>query len=131
MTEVKHSNRLSRTNVRKYPFVGVSPSNTSRQADDFQKKVAEEIAQMRRNELMVDAPKDFDEVNFHDHIIPEPDDSQPLTVEPPLTLSKICSKLTAVERLWLARMVKAHGKELVLARWPAYEIHINYVRYLR
>jgi hypothetical protein len=130
MTKVKHSNRLLRTNVRKYPF-GVSPSDTSRRAEDFQKNVAEDIAQMRRNELVVDAPNHFDNVDLQDHMTRDPDDSQLLTVEPPLTLSKICSKLTAVERLWLARMVKAHGKELVLARWPAYEIHINYVRYLR
>lgn len=86
---------------------------------------------MRRNDLAVDVPKDFDNVDLHDHTITEPDDSQLLTVEPPLTLSTICSKLTAVERLWVARMVKAHGKEVVLARWPAYEVHINYVRYLR
>jgi hypothetical protein len=39
--------------------------------------------------------------------------------------------LTSVERLWMARIVRAHGKEVVLARWPVYEIHINYVRYLR
>ncbi|MFY4730906.1 hypothetical protein, partial [Nitrospira sp. BLG_2] len=71
------------------------------------------------------------DVDLQDHILREPDDSQPLTVEPPLTLSEIFSKLTAVERLWLARMVESHGKELVLARWPAYEVHINYVRYLR
>ncbi|MGZ8385418.1 MAG: hypothetical protein ACXWWI_05580 [Nitrospira sp.] len=92
----------------------MSPSNTSRQAEDFQKKVAEEIAQMLRNELTVDAPKDFGDVDLQDGLIRELDDSQPITVEPPLTLSKIFSKLTALERLWLARRVKSHGKELVL-----------------
>ncbi len=131
MIKVKQSNGFSRTSAPKYPRIGVSSANISYRSEDFQKKVAEEIAHMRRNDLPVDESKDFDDVHFHDHIILEPDDSQPLTVEPPLTLSKICSQLTAVERLWLARMVKAHGKELVLARWPAYEIHINYVRYLR
>ncbi|MBX3332067.1 MAG: hypothetical protein KF722_16805 [Nitrospira sp.] len=131
MAKVNYSDGLSRTNVLKYPFRGVSPSNTSRQTEDFQKKVAEEVAQMGRNELAVDVSKDFDGVDLQDHIIREPDDSQLLTVEPPLTLSKIYSKLTAVERLWVARVVKAHGKEVVLARWPAYEVHINYVRYLR
>lgn len=127
MNKANHSNRLSRI---KYPFLGVSHSNTPREGEDFRKKVAEAIAEMLRNELAVDVPYDFDDVDLQDSIIREPDDSQPLTVEPPLTLSKICSKLTAVERLWLARMVKAHGKELVLARWPAYEVQINYVRNL-
>lgn len=131
MAKANYPNGLSRTSEHNYSFFGVSPSNTSRQAEDFQKKVAEEIAQMLGNELAVDAPKDFDDVDLQDHILREPDDSQPLTVEPPLTLSEIFSKLTAVERLWLARMVESHGKELVLARWPAYEVHINYVRYLR
>ncbi len=128
MNKVNHSDTVSRTSVH---TSGVSLSNTSLQAEDFQRKVTEEIAQMRRNEFAADVPKDFDGVYFQDHIISEPDDSQPLTVEPPLTLSKIYSQLTAVERLWLARMVKAHGKKLVLARWPAYEVHINYVRCLR
>lgn len=127
MAKVNYSDRLSRTSVHQYPFRGVSPSNTSRQTEDFQKKVAEEVAQMGRNELAVGVSKDFDDVDLQDHMIR---DSQPLTIELPLTLSKIYSKLTAVERLWLARIVKAHGQELVLARWPAYEIHINYVRYL-
>ena len=86
---------------------------------------------MRRNEFELDVSKDVDDMDLQDHMITEPDDFQPLTVEQPLTLSKIFSKLTALEQLWLARMVKSHGKELVLARWPAYEIHINYVRYLR
>ncbi len=127
MAKANHSNQLSRIN---YPFLGVSLSNTPREGEDFRKKVAAEIAEMLRNELAVDVPYDFDDVDLQDPTIREPDDSQPLTVEPPLTLSKICSKLTAVERLWLARMVKAHGKELVLARWPAYEVQINYVRSL-
>ncbi|MDC8450012.1 MAG: hypothetical protein LV473_16875 [Nitrospira sp.] len=130
MTKTNQSNGFSRTSIHKYPFLRVPPSNTSCEAKDFQEKVAEEVVEMCRNELAVDVPQDFDDVDFHDHIIREPDDSQLLTVEPPLTLSKICSKLTAIERLWLARMVKTHGKELVLARWPAYEVHINYVRYL-
>lgn len=86
---------------------------------------------MHRNELAVDEQQDCDDMDLHDHRIREADDAQLLTVEPPLTLSKISSKLTTVEQLWLARMVKAHGKEVVLARWPAYEVHINYVRYLR
>lgn len=130
MTKVNYSNMLP-TSLDKYPFLEVSPSNTSRQAEDFQKKVAEEIVQMLRNELTVDAPKDFGDVDLQDGLIRELDDSQPITIEPPLTLSKIFSKLTALERLWLARRVKSHGKELVLARWPAYELHLNYVRYLR
>lgn len=125
------SNRLSGTSVQNSRFVGVSLSNTSFQAEDFQMKIAEEIAHVHGNELTMDVPKDVDDMDFHDQICSAPDDSQLLTVEPPLTLSKICSKLTALERLWLARMVKAHGKELVLARWPAYEVQINYVRYLR
>ena len=120
MAKPNYPNELSLTSERNPSF---QASNTAWQAEDFQKKVTEEIAQMRRNEL--------DGVDLQDHIITEPDDSQPLTVEPPLTLSKIFPKLTPVEQLWLARMVKSHGKELVLARWPAYEIHINYVRYLR
>lgn len=122
--------KVSYSNINKSPSLEASPSNASRQAD-FQKKIAEGIAQMLPNELALDAPKDSDDVNLREGVVGEPDDSQPLTVEPPLTLSKIFSKLTAVERLWVARMVKSHGKELVLARWPAYEIHINYVRYLR
>lgn len=122
--------KVSYSNIDKYPSLEASPSNASRQAD-FQKKIAEVIAQMLPKELALDAPKDSDDVNLREGVVGEPDDSQPLTVEPPLTLSKIFSKLTAVERLWVARMVKSHGKELVLARWPAYEIHINYVRYLR
>jgi hypothetical protein len=115
---------------RDNPALEVSRSNTSRQSD-FQKKIAEAIAQMLRNELALDAPKDSDDMDRQDGFIGDPDDSQPLTVEPPLTLSKIFSRLTAVERLWLAQMVKSHGKELVFARWPAYETYINYVRYLR
>ena len=86
---------------------------------------------MRGNERARDMLQDFDDANLEHELSSEPDDSQPLTVEPPLTLSKIIPKLTAVERLWMARIVKAHGKDVVLARWPAYEIHINYVRYLR
>jgi hypothetical protein len=131
MANVNHTNGLSRASEHDHSFLGVSPSNTYRQAADFQEKVAEEIAQILGNELAVNGSKDFDDVDLPDHIFTEPDDSQSLTVEPPLTLSKIFSKLTTVEGLWLARMVKSHGKELVLARWPAYEIHINYVRYLR
>lgn len=130
MSKVNDSDGLLSTSIDKYPFLGVSPSDTSRQADDFEKRVAEEIEIMLGNELAVDVPMVGDEVDFADHIIMEPDDSQPLRVEPPLTLSKIFSKLTAIERLWLARMVKSHGKALVFARWPVYEIHINYVRSL-
>jgi hypothetical protein len=130
MARINYPNGLSRTSEHNSFFEASTP-NTSRQTEDFQKKVAEEIAQMRRHELAVDGPKDFDDVDLQDHILTEPDDFQPLTIEPPLTLSKIFSKLTALERLWLARMVKSHGKELVLVRWPAYEVHINYVRYLR
>lgn len=130
MTEMNDSKGFSGASVQKYPFLKVPPSDTSREAEDFQNKVAEEIAKMRSNELAVDRSQDCDDVDHHDHRIREADNSQLLTVEPPLTLSKICSKLTAIEQLWLARMVTAHGKELVLARWPSYEIHINLVRYL-
>lgn len=131
MTKVNYPNGVSRTSEHKYSPFGASTSNSYRQAEDLQKEVAEEIAPMRRNELAVNGSKDFDDVELPDHRLTEPDDSQPLIVEPPLTLSKIFSKLTALERLWLARMVKSHGKDLVLARWPAYEVQINYVRYLR
>lgn len=131
MAKANHSDWFSGRNVQQYSFLAAPPSNTPHQAEDFQMKVAEEVAHMRRNDLAVDVPRDFGGVDFHDHTITEPDDSQLLTIDPPLTLSKICSKLTAVERLWVARMVKAHGKEVVLARWRGYEVHINYVRYLR
>lgn len=131
MTKINHSNELSRASAHIYPFLGVPPSSTSREAEDFQKKVAEEIAKMRGNELARDLLQDFDDAHLESHMVREPDDSQPLTVEPPVTLSKITSKLTAVERLWLARIVKAQGKEVVLARWSAYEVHINYVRCIR
>lgn len=131
MTNANYPNAVSHTSEHDHSFLGVSPSNMSRQAGDFQKKVADEIAQMLGNEFAVDAPQDFGDVGLQNHILREPADSQPLSVEPPLTLSKIFSKLTAVEQLWLARMVASHGKELILARWPAYEIHINYVRWLR
>lgn len=128
---MNHSNRLSSTTIHKYPFLQGSPCNTSCRAEDFQRNVTEKIAEMLRNELKLDASNEFDDVDLQDQISSEPDDSQPLRVEPPLTLSTIFSKLTAVERLWLAGIVKSHGKELMLARWPAYEVQTNYVRYLR
>ncbi|MGC4097408.1 MAG: hypothetical protein QM706_09860 [Nitrospira sp.] len=132
MTHMNHSNRLLRTTIiDNSRFLEISPPNASRQAEDFKSKVTEQIAEMLCNELPLDAPKDFDGMDLHGHISSEPDDSQLLRVEPPLTLSKIFSKLTAVERLWLTGIVKSHGKELMLARWPAYEVHINYVRHLR
>jgi hypothetical protein len=111
MENVNYPNGVLRTSEHQYSFLGVSPSNTPRQAEDFQMKVAEEIPQMRCNEFEPDVSKDFDEMDLQDHMITEPDDFQPLTVKPPLTLLKIFSKLTTLERLWLARMVKPHGKE--------------------
>jgi hypothetical protein len=131
MTKMNQSTELSRVSVHIHPFLGVPPSSTTREAEDFQKQVAEEIAKMRGNERAQDMLQDFDDGDLEHETISEPDDSQPLTVEPPLTLSKIIPKLTAIERLWMVRIVRAHGKEVVLARWPAYEIHINYVRCLR
>ena len=128
MSKMNHSNGVSRPSGQTSPFLGVC---AFLEAEDFQKKVSAEIVKMRGNERARDMLQDFDDVNREHETISEPDDSQPLTVEPPLTLSKIIPKLTAVERLWLARIVKAHGNELILARWPAYEIHINYVRCLR
>lgn len=131
MSKMNHSDGISRPSVQTYPFLAVPPSSASREAEDFQKKVSAEIAKMRGNERVRDLLQDCDDADLEHETISEPDDSQPLTVEPPLTLSKIIPKLTAVERLWMARIVRAHGKEVVLARWPAYEIHINYVRCLR
>lgn len=131
MATMNNSKGVLRPSLHTYTFLGVSPSSTSREAEDFQEKVSAEIAKMRGNERARDMLQDFDDANLEHETISEPDDSQPLTVEPPLTLSKIIPKLTAVERLWMARIVKAHGKDVVLARWPAYQIHINYVRYLR
>ena len=131
MSKMNHSNGVSCSSGQTYPFLGVPPSSTFHGAEDFHKTVAAEIAKMRGNELVRDLLQDFDAVDPEHETTSEPNDSQPLTVEPPLTLSKIIPKLTAVERLWMARIVRAHGKEVVLARWPAYEIHINYVRYLR
>lgn len=128
MAKANSSNGFSRTSIQHYSFLA---ANRSSQAEDFQRKMTEEVAHMRRNDHAVDEPNYFGDVDLHDHTIREPDDSQLLTIEPPLTLSKICSKLTAVERLWVARMVKTHGKDVVLARWRAYEVHINYVRHLR
>lgn len=132
MTEMNYSNGFSGANVQRHPFFERPPSETSREAEGLQEEVAQEIAKMCCKELAVDEPqKNCDDVDLQDHMLREPDDSQPLRVEPPMTLSKICSRLTAVERLWLARVVKAHGREVVLARWPAYEVHINYVRCFR
>ncbi len=131
MATMNNSKGVLRPSLHTYTFLGVSSSSTSREAQDFQKKVSAEIAKMRGNERARDMLQDFDDANLEHERISEPDDSQPLTVEPPLTLSKIIPKLTAVERLWMARIVKTHGKDVVLARWPAYQIHINYVRYLR
>ncbi|MFO0700898.1 MAG: hypothetical protein U0236_16875 [Nitrospira sp.] len=131
MIEKNYSNGFSGSSVKKYPFFEGPPSETSREAKGLQEDVTQEIAKICCEELVVDQPQNCDDVDPQDHMIRELDDSQPLRVEPPLTLSKICSKLTAVEQLWLARVVKAHGKEVMLARWSAYEVHINYVRYLR
>lgn len=131
MGKMIYYNGVSGLSVPKSDVFERSSSGRSNGGEDFQKQVATEIAKIRRNEFARDRLEDFDEVDLHDETIREPDDSQLLTVEPPVTLSKITSQLTAVERLWLARIVKAHGKELILARWPAYEIHINYVRCLR
>ena len=131
MATMNNSKQVLRPSLHTYTFLGVSSSSTSREAQDFQKKVSAEIAKMRGNERARDMLQDFDDANLEHEMSSEPDDSQPLTVEPPLTLSKIIPKLTAVERLWMARIVKAHGKDVVLARWSAYQIHINYVRYLR
>jgi hypothetical protein len=47
-----------------------------------------------------------------------------------LTLESIGRHLTIDERLWLARMIGAHGKQSVLAMWPSYELQINFVRSL-
>ena len=105
----------------------MSPSNLSLPVDDFQNKVTG--GEMFHHELTVDAPKDSD-VDLQEHGIIEPDDTQLLKLQLPLTLSEIISKLTPIERLWLADMVKAHGQERVVAQWPVYEVHINYVRYL-
>lgn len=131
MTEINHSNELSRGSLHAHSRLGALPSSTSREVEDFREQVAQEIAKMRGNERVRDMLHDFDDVPLQRHLSREPDDSRLLMVEPPVTLSKITSQLTDVERLWLARIVKAYGKEVVLARWPAYEIHINYVRRLR
>lgn len=131
MAKVNSSNTSASTLGPQYPLREMSSSNRSREADDFQKHVAMEIAALFRNERTADVPREFEDVDFHNQAIRELDDSQPLRVDPPLTLAKICCRLTAVEQLWLVRLVKAHGKELVLARWLDYEVHINYVRYLR
>lgn len=128
MSKMNYSNEISCPSGQTSQFLGAC---AFREAEDFQKKVSAEIVKMRGNERARDMLQDFDDANREHETISEPDDSQPLTVEPPLALSKIIPKLTAVERLWMARIVKVHGKDVVLARWPAYEIHINYVRCLR
>ena len=106
----------------------MSSSNMSLPVEDFRNKVSDE--EMFHHELAVDTPKDADEVDLQEHGIIAPDDAQLLKLQPPLTLSEIMSKLTPIERLWLADVVKAHGQERVVAQWPVYEVHINYVRYL-
>ncbi|MGC4096998.1 MAG: hypothetical protein QM706_07765 [Nitrospira sp.] len=106
----------------------MSPSNMLLPVEDFQNKVADE--EMFRHQLAVETPKDSDDVEAHEHGIIEPDNSQLLKLQPPLTLSEINSKLTPIERVWLADVVKAHSIERVLAQWPVFEVHINYVRYL-
>jgi hypothetical protein len=106
----------------------MSPSNISLPVEDFKKKITDE--DIVHNELAENGPKDYDDLDLQEHGSIEPDDSQLLMLKPPLTLPTITSKLTPIERLWLADMIKAHGEELVLAQWPVYEVHINYVRYL-
>ena len=106
----------------------MSPSNTSIPVEDVPNKVTDD--EIFHHVLAVDAPKDSEDVDLQEHGIIEPDHTQLLKLQPPLTLSEIISKLTSVERLWLADLVKAHGQERVLAQWPVYEVHINYVRYL-
>ena len=76
----------------KQPSLEGSQSHPSRQTEDFQKRVTEEIVKMLHNELAVPTSKDSDDVDFLNHLNDESDDSQLLTVEPPLTLSKIFSK---------------------------------------
>lgn len=125
------SAKTRRYAMDKQPSLKGSQSHPSRQTEDFQKRVTEEIVKMLHNELAVPASKDSDDVDFLNHLDDELDDSQLLTVEPPLTLSKIFSKLTALERLWMAGIVKQHGKQMVLTQWPMYEIQINYIRCLR
>ena len=113
------------------PSLEGSPSNPSRQTEDFRKQVTEEIVKLLHHELAGPAAKDADEVDFLNYLNKESDDSQLLSMEPPLTLAKIFSQLTALEGLWLAGMVKQHGKQMVLSQWPLYEIQINYIRCLR
>ena len=114
MSKMNHSNGVSRSSGQTYPFLGVPPSSIFREAEDFHKKVASEIVKMRGHERARDLLQDFDDANREHETTSEPDDSQPITVEPSLNLSKIIQKLTVVERLWLARIVTAHGKELIL-----------------
>jgi hypothetical protein len=47
-----------------------------------------------------------------------------------LTVNFIRCYLSAQERLWLARMLDAHGEAEVLRMWPSYEVQINFARSL-
>lgn len=48
----------------------------------------------------------------------------------PLTLVQIREGLSMDERLWLARMLDAHGEAHVLRYWESYKMQIDYVRNL-
>jgi len=61
MTKMNQSTELSRVSVHTHPLLGVPPSSTTREAEDFQKQVAEEIAKMRGNERAQDMLQDFDD----------------------------------------------------------------------
>ena len=99
MMNVQHSNQLSRASEHHYVLDEGASSNTFREAEDLQTKVAEEITRMRGNELVRGMLENFDNAYLQSHLVREPDNSLPLTVEPPVALSKITSKLTAIERL--------------------------------
>jgi hypothetical protein len=46
--------------ITKEIILGMPPSNTSAEAEDFRKKVAEEITEMRAQGVVPELPYDFD-----------------------------------------------------------------------
>ena len=46
--------------ITKEILLGLPPSNTSREADNYRKVVAEELAQMRKDGISPELPYDFD-----------------------------------------------------------------------
>lgn len=113
--------------ITKEVMLRLPPSLTTKEALAFREEVSVEIAEMKAQGIVPELPCDFGLDDEPPTYPSAPPATLPLDPHA-TTLAAIREPLTADERLWLARMIDAHGEEQVITMWPSYCAQIEYVR---